>query len=234
LKESLEYIHPFKDSMSTELRFSKVEERANAISHAIGMILSIIAAAVLAVFAVAKGDSWLVVSTAIFGATLILVYFSSTMNHSLAHGKAKDFFHNFDQIAIYMVIAGTYTPLALSVIGHKSGWIMFGIEWGLAISGLLAKAFLPNKFEKGVNYFVIISYVIMGWLLLLFLGPLINNLSTSSLILLLIGGFFYTFGIVFYKLDKLKFSHLIWHLMVIAGSFCHWLSIFLFVLNGNL
>lgn len=220
--------------MNTKPRFTEVEELANAVSHGIGLILAIIATSVLIVFAVIKGDNWLVVSTSIFGSTLIVLYFSSTMNHSLPKGKVKDFFHNFDQIAIYLLIAGTYTPMALSVIKHNLGWAMFGIEWGLAISGILVKAFIPNKFERGVNIFVIISYVIMGWLLLFFIIPLFNNLSTASGILILAGGLFYTFGILFFKLEKLKFSHLIWHLMVIAGSTCHWVAIFLFVSNGNI
>jgi hemolysin III len=219
--------------MNTKPRFTKAEELANAISHGIGLFMSIIATSVIVIFAILKGDVWLVVSTAIFGATLVLLYFSSTMNHSLTQGKAKDFFHNFDQIAIYLLIAGTYTPIALSVIRHDWGWVMFGIEWGFAISGLLTKVFIPNKFERGVNVFVIISYVIMGWLLLFFLIPLFKNLSTASLVLLLSGGLFYTFGILFVNMKKLKFSHLIWHLMVIGGSVCHWFAIFLFVLNGK-
>lgn len=219
--------------MHTKPRFSKAEELANAISHGVGLILAIVATSLIVVFADSRGDIWQISSTAIFGATLVLLYFSSTMNHSLPPGKAKDFFHNFDQIAIYLLIAGTYTPIALSVIRHDWGWTMFGIEWGLAISGLLVKAFIPNKFERGVNLFIIASYVIMGWLLLLFFIPLLNNLSTVSMLLLLSGGLFYTFGIVFFKMEKLKFSHLIWHLMVIGGSVCHWLAIFLFVLNGK-
>lgn len=219
--------------MDTKPRFSKVEELANAISHGVGLILAIAASSIIVVFAVSRGDIWQIYSTAIFGATLVLLYFSSTMNHSLPHGKTKDFFHNFDQIAIYLLIAGTYTPIALSIIRHDWGWTMFGIEWGLAISGLLVKAFIPNKFERGVNIFIIASYVIMGWLLLLFLFPLSKNLSTVNMVLIIAGGFFYTFGIVFFKMEKLKFSHLIWHLMVIGGSVCHWLAIFLFVLNGR-
>ncbi len=217
--------------MEANPRFTKTEELANAVSHGIGLFMSLVATSVIVVFAILRGDIWLIVSTAIFGATLILLYFSSTMNHSLAAGKSKDFFHNFDQIAIYLLIAGTYTPIALSVIRHEWGWIMFGIEWSLAISGILVKSFIPNKFERGVNIFIIASYVIMGWLLLFFLIPLINNFSTASMILLFAGGFFYIFGIIFFKMENLKFSHLYWHLMVFGGSVCHWLSIFLFVLN---
>ena len=219
--------------MKNTPRFSKAEEQANAISHGAGLLLAIVVTFTLVRSAVWTNEIWTIISTSVSGATLILLYFSSTMNHSLAAGKTKDFFHNFDQIAIYLLIAGTYTPLALSVIGHTWGWVMFAIEWGLAISGLLVKAFLPNKFERGVNVFIIISYVIMGWLLLAFFVPLKQNLSGTSLILIFAGGFFYTFGILFFKLEKLKFSHLIWHVMVIAGSACHWSAIFLFVVNKS-
>ena len=215
-----------------EPRFTKNEELANALSHGVGLFMAIAATAVIITFAALQGNSLLIVSTSVFGATLILLYFSSTMNHALKHGKAKDFFHNFDQIAIYLLIAGTYTPLALSIIQNKWGWLMFGIEWGLALSGLLVKAFIPNKFERGVNVFVIISYVIMGWLLLFFIIPLFNNLSTMSLVLIFAGGLFYSLGIIFFKKEKLKYAHLIWHLMVIGGSVCHWTAIFLFVLKS--
>lgn len=217
--------------MNSTPRFSKGEELANAISHGIGLFMAIAATAVIVIFASARGNAWLITSTSIFGATLILLYFSSTMNHSLNHGRAKDFFHNFDQIAIYLLIAGTYTPLALSIIRHDYGWLMFGIEWGLAVSGLLVKAFIPNKFERGVNVFVIISYVIMGWLLLFFLTPVFKNLSILSIILIFAGGLFYTLGIIFFKMERMRFSHLVWHLMVIGGSVCHWIAIFLFVIS---
>jgi hemolysin III len=217
--------------MDTKLRFTDSEELANSISHGIGLILAILATSALVFVAFLSEDIWKVISTSVFGATLILLYFSSAMNHSLVHGKTKDFFHNFDQIAIYLLIAGTYTPLALSVIRHDWGWVMFGIEWSLAIAGVLVKVFIPNKFEKGVNVFIIGSYVIMGWLLLVFMVPLTENLSDLSFLLILSGGFFYTFGILFFRMKNLRFSHLIWHLMVIAGSFCHWLAIFLFILN---
>jgi hemolysin III len=215
----------------TKLRFTKGEELANAISHGFGLFLAVIATVLLICAAAQNQNAWHITSSALYGATLILLYFSSTMNHSLIHGKAKDFFHNFDQIAIYLVIAGTYTPLSLFVIRGEGGWVMFGIEWGLAIAGLLVKAFLPNKFEKGVNIFVIISYVIMGWLLLLFLPQIIANLSVASLVLVFAGGFFYTVGILFFKLERMKFSHLVWHIFVIGGSVCHWVAFYLFILN---
>lgn len=217
--------------MNSKPRFSKGEELANAISHGVGLFLATAATAVMVIFAALRGNAWLITSTAIFGATLILLYFSSTMNHSLQHGKAKDFFHNFDQIAIYLLIAGTYTPLSLSVIRHDWGWVMFGIEWGLAIAGLLVKAFIPNKFERGVNVFVIVSYVIMGWLLLFFIIPIMKSLPMASLVLIFAGGLFYSLGIIFFKMEKLNYAHLIWHLMVIGGSICHWIALFLHVIR---
>lgn len=217
--------------MRNEPRFSKAEEIANALSHGTGLILSILATFIIVNKALLLGDIRMVTSTFVYGVTLILLYFSSTLNHSLKAGKAKDFFHNFDQIAIYLLIAGTYTPLALVVIKDHYGWLMFSIEWGLAISGVLVKAIIPNKFERGVNVFIILSYVTMGWLLLFFIVPLYKNLPTASFVLIFAGGLFYTFGILFFKLERVKFSHLIWHLMVIAGSACHWSALFLFVLN---
>lgn len=218
--------------MDSKPRFSKGEELANAISHGIGLVLAIAATVIIIVVAVQNGDPWQIVSSSVFGATLVLLYFSSTMNHSLAHGKAKDFFHNFDQIAIYLLIAGTYTPIALTIMRHDQGWLMFGIEWGLALTGLMVKAFLPNKFEKGVNVFVIISYVLMGWLLLFFIKPLFENLSTFGLVMIFAGGLFYSLGILFFKMKKLKYAHLIWHLMVIGGSVCHYLVVLNFMLNN--
>jgi hemolysin III len=217
--------------METKLRFSKKEELANAISHGAGLLFAIAATALLVAFATFSENGWLIFSTTVFGVTLILLYLSSTLNHSLRQGKAKDFFHNFDQMAIYLLIAGTYTPIALAVLRNDYGWVMFGIEWGLAISGILVKVFLPNKFERGVNILIILSYVIMGWLLLFFLFPLIRNLSKESIYLLFAGGFFYSFGIIFFKMKSLHYGHLIWHLMVIGGSICHWGAIFLYVIN---
>lgn len=211
-------------------RFTKQEELANTISHGIGLLLAIAATVVIIIFSAKYSNVWSIVSNSVFGGTMILLYLSSTMNHMLKHGKVKDFFHNFDQVAIYFLIAGTYTPLSLMVIRNDWGWVMFGIEWSFAIAGLLIKIFAPNNFEKGVHTFTIISYVIMGWLLLFFIIPIINHLPIPSLILIFAGGFSYTFGVVFFKLEKLKYSHLIWHLLVIAGTACHWAAMMVYLL----
>lgn len=206
------------------VRFTKGEEISNAISHGMGWVFSIVATVLMVVFAVRNGGTVHVVSASIFGASMINLYMSSTMNHSLKIGtKAKDFFHNYDQVAIYLLIAGTYTPIALVALHGDWGWTMFGLQWGLALVGIIAKLFMPNRFEKGVNIITVGSFVLMGWMLLFFLFPLVDHLSTAGLWLLLAGGFSYTFGVIFFKLEgKMPYAHLVWHLMVIAGTVCHW------------
>lgn len=217
--------------MTKNNRFTKAEEIAHSISHGLGAVFAIVALVLMAIASTKYGTVWHVVSYCIYGAFLILLYVSSTLNHSLPFGsKAKDFFHNFDQIAIFLFIAATYTPIALVVLRSDWGWVMFGIEWGLALTGVMLKIFIPNKFEKGVNIFYVISYVIMGWLLLFFLIPLFKNLQPMGLGFIFIGGACYTLGVLFFKLEKVKFSHLIWHLLVVAGSVSHWLAIYLYTL----
>ena len=208
-------------------RFTRGEEISNAISHGLGWVFSIVATVLMVVVAAREKNATSIVSTAIFGASMINMYMSSTMNHSLKFGtKAKDFFHNYDQIAIYFLIAGTYTPISLVALNGDWGWTMFGLQWGLCLVGMIAKLFLPNKFEKGVNIITVTSFVLMGWMLLFFLIPMIRNINPAGMWLILSGGFSYTLGVVFFKLEgKLPYSHLIWHLMVIGGSVCHWCAI---------
>ncbi|MCB2196161.1 MAG: hemolysin III family protein [Bacteroidetes bacterium] len=213
--------------MSANNRFTKGEEIAHSISHGLGAVLAIIALILMAIFSSKYGTPWHVASYSIYGSFLILLYISSTLNHALPFGsKAKDFFHNFDQIAIFLFIAATYTPIALVIIRDDWGWIMFGIEWGLALAGVIIKIFVPNKFEKGVAWFYIIAYVIMGWLVIMFLIPLYKNMHSMGVAFILIGGACYSLGVLFFKMEKVKYSHLIWHIMVIAGSVCHWVAIF--------
>ena len=217
--------------MTANNRFTKGEEIAHSISHGLGAVFAIVALVIMLVFSTRYGTVWHVVSFTVYGSFLILLYVSSTLNHSLPFGtKAKDFFHNFDQIAIFLFIAATYTPIALVVIRNDWGWLMFGIEWAFALTGVILKAFVPNKFEKGVAVFYIIAYIIMGWLLLVFLIPLFKHMPQMGMIFLFIGGGCYTFGVLFFKLEKLKYSHLIWHLFVIAGSAFHFVAIFKYTL----
>lgn len=216
--------------MHSSSRFTRKEELANSISHGLGAIFGLVALVLMIVFASIKGNAWHVVSLTIYGSTLFILFLSSTLNHSLKPGKAKDFFHNFDQIAIYLLIAGTYTPLALVELKMNWGWVMFGIEWGLALAGIVSKIFLPNKFEKGVNIFTIISFIVMGWLLLFFLIPIFNEIPLQAIILIFIGGGLYTLGTLFFKLEKMKYHHLIWHIFVLGGSVLHFIAIFRFLI----
>jgi hemolysin III len=213
------------------VRFSFGEELANAISHGLGLAFSIVATILLLVRGANYGSGEHIVSFSIFGASMINLYLSSTLNHSLRSGtKAKDFFHNYDQIAIYLLIAGTYTPMALVVMKGNWGWTMFGLEWGLAIAGILVKSILPNKYERGVNIFVIISFIMMGWMLLFFLIPLFQGMHPMGMGFIFIGGACYTLGVIFFKLEgKMPYAHLVWHLFVLAGTVCHWLAIFQYV-----
>lgn len=217
--------------MSLKRRFTLGEEIANAVSHGLGFAFAIAGFVLLVVYSVKFGNPRHVVSFSIFGATLSILYLSSTLNHALRHGRAKEFFHNFDQIAIFLLIAGTYTPLALVVMKDDWGWTMFGLQWGFALTGITLKLFLPNRFEKGVSIFFVTSFIIMGWMLLFFLFPLFRNMPASGMGLIFIGGVCYTAGTIFFKMKKLPYAHLIWHLFVIAGSTCHWVVIMKYVLN---
>ena len=214
-------------------RFTQREELANTISHGLGAAFAITGLVLLVIFSTKHGGARHIVSFTVFGLTMTLLYLSSTLNHGLQQGKAKEFFHNFDQVAIYLLIAGTYTPLALVALKGDWGWTMFGLQWGFAITGIIAKVFLPNRFEKGVNIFFIISYIIMGWMILLFLFPLLRNIPPMGVGLILIGGVCYTLGTIFFKLENVRYAHLAWHIFVIAGSVCHWVAIMRFVLPIN-
>lgn len=216
--------------MHSTNRFTRKEELANTISHGFGAIFGLTALVLMIIFAAFKGDAWHIVSLSIYGSTLFILFLSSTLNHALKPGKAKDFFHNFDQIAIYLVIAGTYTPLALVGIKENWGWVLFGIEWGLAFAGVIVKSILPNKFEKGVNIFTMISFIAMGWMLLFFLIPFFKEIPLPAVILILIGGGLYTVGTLFFKMEKMKYHHLIWHIFVLGGSILHFIAIFRYLI----
>ncbi|MDA3781030.1 MAG: hemolysin III family protein [Bacteroidales bacterium] len=216
--------------MNVNKRFTKNEELANAISHLVGALLGVAFLVLMVVFSVKNGNAWHIVSSAVFGFTLIVLYLSSTFNHWLPVGKAKEFFFNFDQVAIYLLIAGTYTPIALVALHGAFGWTIFGIEWGLALTGIIFKVFFPGKFNKGVNIFYLISYIIMGWMFVFAFPSLFKIITFDGILWVLIGGVFYTLGTIFFKLRKLKFHHLIWHLFVLAGSIAHFVAIYFYIL----
>ncbi|KMK74796.1 PAQR family membrane homeostasis protein TrhA [Alkalihalobacillus pseudalcaliphilus] len=206
--------------------FSKVEEIANAITHGIGAILSIAALVLLIVFSSLYGTAWHIVSFTIYGVSMVLLYMSSTLLHSLPKGKGKDVFEILDHSSIYLFIAGTYTPLMFVVVQGALGWTIFGIVWGLAIAGIVFKAFFVKKYMFVSTLF----YIVMGWLVVIAVEPLVNTLPTAGLMLLVGGGIAYTAGTIFYVWRGFKFHHAVWHMFVLLGSILHFLLIFFYVL----
>lgn len=206
--------------------FSKKEEIAHAITHGLGALLSIVALIFLIMFASIQGDTLLVVSVTVFGSTMLLMYTSSTLVHSLPIGKGKNIFLLIDHAAIYFFIAGTYTPLLLSTIEGAIGWTLFGVVWGIALLGTILQIFFVKRF-------VILStlvYILMGWLIVLVWRPLVDSLHVNGLILLITGGLIYTLGAIFYVWKRVPYHHVIWHLFVIAGSALHFFAILFYVI----
>lgn len=202
------------------------EEIFNSISHGIGTLLSIAALVLLVVFAAVKGNAWHVVSFSIFGSSLVLLYLSSTLYHSFTRPKIKNLFVRFDHAAIFLLIAGTYTPFVLTTIRGALGWTLFGIIWGLAITGMVIRSIYLTRFRK----VMVGIYLAMGWMFLMAIGPIVKNLPASSIAFLFIGGACYSIGVIFYAWRGLKYGHGIWHLFVLAGSIMHFFAV-LYSLN---
>lgn len=216
--------------MGINPKFSRREELANAISHFAGAILSVLALILMVHLSKKHGNVRHLVSTSIFGASMIVLYLSSAMTHILHEGKTKDQFFNFDRIAIYLLIAGTYTPIALIVLHGPLGWTILGIEWGLAILGTVLILSRPGDYDTGVSTFYVISYAVMGWLILIAVVPLMNALPLMGTIWILLGGFLYSLGILFYKVFRFPYHHLVWHLLVLAGNLSHFFAVFYYVI----
>ncbi|MBI1767553.1 MAG: hemolysin III family protein [Bacteroidetes bacterium] len=197
------------------------EEIANAITHGIGALLAIAALVVLIVLAAVKGTVWHVVSFSIFGATLVLLYFASTLYHSLTHAGAKHVFHKFDHISIYLLIAGTYTPFCLTALRGWIGWTVFGIVWGCAVLGAVLKAISIGSRVRLST----VLYVLMGWVILFAIKPLYQAMPHNGFILLMGGGVSYTLGTIFFLRDQVKYNHSVWHVFVLGGSVLHFFAV---------
>ncbi len=204
---------------------TKGEEITNTISHGIGIGLAIAALVILTVFAAKYGNTWHVVSFCIFGSTMVILYTASTLYHGFPKGKTKSFFRIIDHSCVFLLIAGTYTPLTLVTLRGAFGWSLFGVVWGIALLGIVFKLLFINKF----HLFSTLLYIGMGWLIIIAIKPLIAGLTTLSLNFLLAGGILYTLGTIFYGLQKIKYNHAVWHMFVLAGSICHFFCI-LFIL----
>ena len=205
--------------------YPPLEEKINVLTHAIGLFLSIVALVLLIVKASISGTVWHIVSFSIYGTSLIILYAASTFFH-----KAKDFntrkrLNIFDHASIYILIAGTYTPFTLVILNGMIGWILFGITWGIALTGIILKLFYTGKYDKAST----IAYVLMGWIIVFAFKPLLNSFSIDGIVWLVLGGIAYTIGAAFYSINKLSFNHAIFHIFVLIGSFCHFISIYFYV-----
>jgi len=196
-------------------------ERFNSISHAVGAVLAACGGALLVVVVALGGDPWKIISCSVYAAMLLLLYLTSTAYHCL-RGAAKDVLRKMDHCAIYLLIAGTYTPFTLVTLRGTLGWTMFGIVWALAILGVVQEVW----YAKGARVLSLVIYLMMGWLALIGIGPLVDALGRAGFAWLAAGGLFYTAGIAFYATDhKVRNGHGIWHLFVLAGSMCHYVAV---------
>lgn len=201
-------------------------EKFNTYSHMAGAALALTGLVVLVVHASLSGDPWKIVSASLYGTTLVLLYFFSTLYHGMHGSRAKQILQKIDHSAIYLLIAGTYTPFTLVTLRGTLGWSVFGVIWGLAVLGIIQE----TVFRVKRRVFSVVLYLVMGWLSLSMIGPLVRSLPASAVALLVAGGLSYTFGVLFYAFDRaLRHGHGIFHLFVLIGSVCHYLAIVLYV-----
>lgn len=206
--------------------YTKKEEVFNAITHGIGVLLSIVALVFLIIYSAQQGSASLMVISIIYGISMLLLYVASTLVHSFPEGKAKDLFEIFDHSAIYIFIAGTYTPIMLLVIKGTLGWSLLGVVWGVAVIGVIFKAFFVKRFL----YLSTVLYIAMGWMIVLAWGPLTTTMPAAGIQLLIAGGLLYTFGAIFYVWRGFPYHHAVWHLFVLAGSVAHFFVVLFYII----
>lgn len=209
--------------------YDSKEERLNVITHGIGLLLSIAALVLLVVDASVHGNAWHITSYAIFGTSLIVMYSASTFYHYTQNPDLRIKLNILDHAAIYVLIAGTYTPFTLVVLKGWLGWTIFGISWGLALIGIIFKIFYFGRYDKIST----IAYVLMGWVVIFAIKPLIDNFSIEGLAWLFSGGLAYTIGALIYSINSIRFNHAIFHVFVLIGSFCHFMAVFFYILPAK-
>lgn len=212
--------------MNDRIKQNHIEEVFNTVTCGIGLCLSIAALTVLVIFASIRGDVLKIISFSIYGTSLVGLFLFATLYHWIRSEKAKHVFEILDHCAIYILIAGTYTPFTLVTLKGAWGWSLFGVVWGLTVAGIVFKAFFVKKFKV----FSVTIYLLMGWLVAIALQPLMKNLAIQGICWLAAGGIIFSLGVIFYVFKKLPFHHVIWHLFVIVGCACHFCSIFFYVL----
>ncbi|MDI5985290.1 hemolysin III family protein [Halomonas sp. M4R5S39] len=212
----------------SEHHYSAIEELLHSISHGVGAVLSLAGVTVLLVMAslAAQIDPWKIVGISLYGLTLVLLYSVSTLYHGVRHPRLKRLFQVLDHCAIYLLIAGTYTPFLLVNMRGATGWTLFAIVWSLALGGIACKLAWPHRF----SVLRVAIYLLMGWLIVFAGDELAASLPSTGIALLVAGGITYTFGVVFYAIQAIPFNHAIWHLFVLGGSTCHYFAVYAAVL----
>ncbi|MEM7030314.1 MAG: hemolysin III family protein [Chloroflexota bacterium] len=216
--------HPLNERMPQGF-YTLGEEIANSITHGIGAALSIAGLTVLVVLAALFGNVYQIVSFSIYGATLILLYMASTLYHSFQHPKVKRVFRIMDHAAIYLLIAGTYTPFLLVGMRGVWGWTLLVIIWSLALTGVGLKVVFVNRFSNVTTA----TYLLMGWFVLVAIRELWLSIGTGGIVWLAIGGVSYTVGVIFYSMEKTRYTHAVWHLFVLGGSLCHYFAVLFYL-----
>lgn len=206
------------------------EEIANSITHGLGTLLSVVGLTLLVTFAAGQNDVWRLVSFSVYGSSLILLFLASTLYHSMRHGPIRRIFKLLDHCAIYLLIAGTYTPFMLVSLRGTTGWVLFAVIWLLALLGIVFKLMFRHRFKK----LSLTTYILMGWLVVVAGQELVESLSMGGMAWLVAGGLTYTLGVVFYLWKTFPFNHAVWHLFVLGGSICHFFAIYLYVLPAEL
>lgn len=206
--------------------YSVGEEIAHAVIHGLGVLLSIGGLVLMVTFSALYGDAWHIVSTSIFGTTLILLYTASTLYHAIPNPEAKEVLRRLDHAAIYLLIAGTYTPFTLVSLPGNWGWPLFGLVWSIAIVGMALELAGNSRFKR----LSLSLYLSLGWVIVIAANPMLKSVETGGLLLLLAGGLSYSFGVIFYVWKTLPYHHALWHLFVLAGSALHFFAVFFYVI----
>ncbi|MBP7583128.1 MAG: hemolysin III family protein [Spirochaetes bacterium] len=201
---------------------SRGEELANAFTHALGAALGVAGLAVLVTAAAERGDAWKVVSFSVFGAAMVLLYTMSTLYHLATNERVKNFLHILDHASIFLLIAGSYTPVSLVTMRGAWGWSIFGVVWGIAIVGIILKIFFTGRFRTAST----ILYLAMGWLIVVAIKPLLTLMPPAGLYWFLAGGLSYSLGTIFYMWKSLRYGHAVWHLFVLGGTVCHFFGVY--------
>lgn len=207
-------------------QYSPAEELANSLTHGLAALLSIAGLVVMVVYASINGNAWHIVSSSIYGASLIVLFTASTFYHAISQPFFKYWLRKIDHASIYLLIAGSYTPFLLVSLRGPWGWTLFGVIWSVAAIGILLEFIDSQRFRK----LSIVLYLGLGWLVVIAIKPMLDNVPTGGLLLLLLGGLFYSFGVIFYLKKKMLFHHAVWHLFVMAGSVLHFFSVLFYVI----